>query len=126
MNIHVLKWCLCSIVVILRTGPGPLHALKKWGGGWGAGLAQSNFPTRDHQNIFNLILTYIYIYIYIYILIYFLEWGEGLGSPPPPPPPPAPMDATVMWTNPLFSGLVSNLPITRLIFNIQRTRKLSI
>ena len=30
---------------------------KKNGGGGGA---RSNFPTRDHQNIFNLILTYIY------------------------------------------------------------------
>ena len=37
---------------------------EKLGGG---GRRQSNFPTRDQQNIFNLILTYIYIYIYIYI-----------------------------------------------------------
>ena len=55
------------------------------GGGGGGRGAQSNFPTRDHQNIFNLILTYIYI--------------NGVGSagggggggqwyicaPPPPP-----------------------------------------
>ena len=32
------------------------------GGGGGGGGAQSNFPKRDHQNIFNLILTNIYIY----------------------------------------------------------------
>ena len=33
--------------------------------------AQSNFPTRDHQNIFNLILSYIYI------LIFFENIGGG-------------------------------------------------
>ena len=35
--------------------------LRTWGGGGGA---QSNFPTRDHQNIFNLILTYIFIFYF--------------------------------------------------------------
>ena len=31
----------------------------KTGAEWGGGGAQSNFQTRGHQNIFNLILTYI-------------------------------------------------------------------
>ena len=40
-----------------------------WKMGWGGGGAQSNFPTRDHQNIFNLILIWSYI-----------VWGEGGGG----------------------------------------------
>ena len=41
------------------------------GGGWGGwGEAQSNFPTHDHQNIFNLILTYFF----------FGGWGGGGGG----------------------------------------------
>ena len=36
------------------------HALKSWGGGGGA---QSNFPTCDHQNTFNLIITYILFFL---------------------------------------------------------------
>ena len=31
-----------------------------WKNGGGERWAQSNFPTRDHQNIFNLILIYMY------------------------------------------------------------------
>ena len=49
---------------------------EKWGGG-----AQSNFPTRDHQNIFNLILTYIFIY---FSNFFFLGGGVGGHGPSGP------------------------------------------
>ena len=43
-----------------------VDGLKNWGGGGGG--AQSNFPTRDHQNIFNLSLTFFF---------FFFFWGGG-------------------------------------------------
>ena len=42
------------------------------GGGGGHG-AQSNFPTRDHQNIFNLILTHIFmVFLCVWLLFVFV------------------------------------------------------
>ena len=55
-------------------------------GGWGGRELQSNFPTPDHQNIFNLILIWRCGF-------WFFEniWGGGGGMGPP-----APMGATAM------------------------------
>ena len=39
------------------------------GGGGGGGGAQSNFPTRDHQNIFNLILTHIFMGFFVCVVV---------------------------------------------------------
>ena len=60
-----------------------------WKTGWGGGggWAQSNFPTCDHQNIFNLILTYIYIFIYFGKYL----GGGGTASPL------APIGTTAMY-----------------------------
>ena len=54
--VHVIGMCVYILACIYRTVACP----EKMGGGG----AQSNFPTRDHQNKFNLILTYIYIYLF--------------------------------------------------------------
>ena len=51
----------------------------KPGGGGGGGWAQSNFPTRDHQNIFNLILTYICFVFFVVFFGTFIFWG-GAGA----------------------------------------------
>ena len=59
--------CQCRIIA----------CTEKLGGGGGG--AQSNFPTRDHQNIFNLILTYIYYYYMDFVL-----GGGGGGMGPQP------------------------------------------
>ena len=40
------------------------------GGGGGGGGAQSNLPTRDHQNIFNSILIYVWTTPYIHTHIH--------------------------------------------------------
>ena len=49
-------------------------------GGGGRGGAQSNFPTRGHQNIFNLILTYIDFFFFDLFNFFFFDLGgEGTG-----------------------------------------------
>ena len=81
-----LPWCsigrhLFFLVTVTYIYIGTLACPENWG-------AQSNFPTRDHQNISNLILIWSYMYsdeIYIYIYHWRRKWGGGgeRGHVPP-------------------------------------------
>ena len=69
----------------------------------GGGGAQSNFPIRDHQNIFNLILTYILYKIFLENI-----WGAR---------PPAPMGATAMHQLVYFNPYVVGLCTPKQLYN---------
>ena len=78
-----VQWNFIVICIQCRSIP------WKTGVGWvGVGGAQSNFPTGDHQKIFNLILIWSYylyfwenIYIYIFFFFFFFFWGGGHRPP---------------------------------------------
>ena len=86
-------------------------------GGGGGGL-QNNFKTRVHQNIFNLILTYIFIYLFFF----FFLGGGILGEDGITPFPPAPIGNTAMDDNKCTFCPVSINSLEQFFFKLLLTK----